>query len=194
MSADAAATSSLSGGRSTPADATPYSSEPAKRFASYWFALPRTGVLPARSAFNPADIKDLLPIVVLRDVDELGNSRYRLVGTGIRDLLGEELTGLNPIHFVPSGDADRYRQATHVMLSRPCGLVTELHFTSDGGQRLTIENVSMPFAPGEDGTRQTLSIFSTLPHDHVYIEGKLKMSDVGPINFIDVGNGAPPPM
>ena len=133
-------------------------------------------------------------MIVLRDVSALGVSRYRLVGTGIRELLGEELTGLNPISFVPSGDADRYLEATQIMLSQPCGLVAELHFASDEGQRLTIENVSMPFAPGTDGTRQTLSIFATLPHDHVYIKGKLKMYAIGPINFIDVGNGAPPPM
>jgi len=165
-----------------------------RRLIDYWFGLPRDGLLPPRQAFDPVDIKDLLPMVMLRDITADGTSTCRLVGTGITELTGQDFTARTTERQFPPAERERHLKSTQVMFSQPCGLVADLHLTSAGGQALAMENVSMPFAPSKDGTWQTLAVFAMLAHDHIYIDGKVTMSGVGPVHFIDVGAGAPPAM
>jgi hypothetical protein len=50
--------------------------------------------MPARSDINPFSVPKLLPCVGLIDLSEgLGEARFRLAGTRLRDVYGEEITG-----------------------------------------------------------------------------------------------------
>jgi hypothetical protein len=50
--------------------------------------------MPARSDINPFSVPKLLPCVGLIDLTEgLGEARFRLAGTRLRDVYGEEITG-----------------------------------------------------------------------------------------------------
>lgn len=61
----------------------------------YWRMIARQQRLPARAAFNPADMRAHLSQIVLYDVGEaISETRYRLVGTEVAQQRGTDPTGL----------------------------------------------------------------------------------------------------
>lgn len=68
----------------------------------YWDGKRRQRFAPSRADIEPLDLIGVLPRIMLADVlsDPLG-FRYRLSGTGISDIHGEELTGLAPLDLKP---------------------------------------------------------------------------------------------
>lgn len=60
----------------------------------YWLKTAGSRRMPARSDINPFSVPKLLPCVGLIDLTEgLGEARFRLAGTRLRDVYGEEITG-----------------------------------------------------------------------------------------------------
>jgi hypothetical protein len=60
----------------------------------YWLQTAGSRRMPARSDINPFNVPKLLPCVGLIDLTEgLGEARFRLAGTRLRDVYGEEITG-----------------------------------------------------------------------------------------------------
>lgn len=60
----------------------------------YWLARRGQCLMPARRMIEPQELRELLPHLFMVDVErDEDRYRYRLVGTHIRDFLGEELTG-----------------------------------------------------------------------------------------------------
>jgi hypothetical protein len=60
----------------------------------YWRQTAGSRLMPARSDINPFSVPKLLPCVGLIDLTEgLGEARFRLAGTQLRDVYGEEITG-----------------------------------------------------------------------------------------------------
>ena len=68
----------------------------------YWQRKRGERLVPSRSDIEPLDLISALPRIMLADVlpDPLG-FRYRLSGTGIASVHGEELTGLAPLDLKP---------------------------------------------------------------------------------------------
>jgi len=65
-----------------------------RQFHEYWLVKRGDRALPSKSDIDPADIKDILPYVIIADVfDQPLRVRYRLVGTEIVKLRGREFTG-----------------------------------------------------------------------------------------------------
>lgn len=65
-----------------------------KEVFSYWASLKNGRALPLRADFKPAKIVRRLPTVSLVDVSfDCSRFRFRLAGTGLRDIFGEEVTG-----------------------------------------------------------------------------------------------------
>ena len=65
-----------------------------RQFHEYWRLKRGDRTLPSKSDLDPADIKDILPYVIIADVfDRPLRVRYRLVGTEIVKLRGREFTG-----------------------------------------------------------------------------------------------------
>jgi hypothetical protein len=60
----------------------------------YWLSKCRDGLLPSRSAIDPAEIRPLLPHLILAEFDAAPFAiRYRLVGTAIAKLHRDDFTG-----------------------------------------------------------------------------------------------------
>lgn len=60
----------------------------------YWLELRRESRMPARSDFRPGGIVRRLPMVSLVELSSCERRfRFRLAGTGLRDVFGQELTG-----------------------------------------------------------------------------------------------------
>lgn len=88
----------------------------AVRLYRYWRSIRPPGVgLPGRRDFDPVAVPDLLPGICLLDVQQKPfRLRYRLVGTGIVEATGREVTGqwLEEAHPHIRGNTqlfDRYR-------------------------------------------------------------------------------------
>jgi len=60
----------------------------------YWCQTAGLRAMPARSDINPFSVPKLLPCIGLIDLTEgLGEARFRLAGTRLREVYGEEITG-----------------------------------------------------------------------------------------------------
>ena len=57
-------------------------------FFDYWDSLPKVGLIPDRSSFDPLRIARLMPQVMMVEYDCNNDVWFRLVGTGIADRLG----------------------------------------------------------------------------------------------------------
>lgn len=64
-----------------------------KRLHDYWLGL-AGGVVPDRTAVDPQEIKDLLPNIMILDIeDDPFRVRFRLTGTRVDDVTGMNITG-----------------------------------------------------------------------------------------------------
>ena len=65
-------------------------SSPVQRFHVYWRDLTRVRPLPSRADIEPADIKHLLPYILLVDIESRPfRVRYRVCGTRVADMCGD---------------------------------------------------------------------------------------------------------
>ena len=113
-----------------------------RRFDAYWRAKAGNHELPRRSDIDPAEIRDLLPFLIIADVEQDPfRVRYRLCGTMIQELDTElagryldELPNLTPEEL--SGISDAYRHAVETrrphfswmeFMSRPTGNPVIVH-------------------------------------------------------------------
>lgn len=68
--------------------------EKIRRFAAYWRSIHPGDRLPARSDFDPGDIPDLLPHIVLVDVVRAPlRFQFRVQGTEVTRAMGSDFTG-----------------------------------------------------------------------------------------------------
>jgi len=84
-------------------------SEPLSRLEAYWLEKRGTRPLPARADLDPADIKDLLPqIILVRIEHDPLRVRYTVVGTASAAAAGFDYTGryLDDLHFDSEVDTD----------------------------------------------------------------------------------------
>jgi hypothetical protein len=83
----------------------------------YWHLTAGSRRMPARSDINPFSVPKLLPCIGLIDLTEgLGEARFRLAGTRLRDVYGEEITG-KLIDRVFAGSNAEYWQDVHARVA-----------------------------------------------------------------------------
>ncbi|MDY0872442.1 PAS domain-containing protein [Dongia rigui] len=63
------------------------------RLVAYWHGCSIDGRVPLRADIDPAAIKDLLPNIVLTEIDAAFRVRYRLVGTRVVEFNKLDFTG-----------------------------------------------------------------------------------------------------
>lgn len=64
-----------------------------RRLLAYWQSCRGDRPMPTRADIDPADIRDLLPNVVMVDVEQPFRIRYRLVGTRVVEFNRMDFTG-----------------------------------------------------------------------------------------------------
>lgn len=84
-------------------DLSTVKSERVRRVYDYWNGLRGARFAPTRAEIDPAELRDLLPWVVLVDIEPRPfRVRYRLVGTQVVEVSGFDFTGryLDELEFV----------------------------------------------------------------------------------------------
>ncbi len=83
----------------------------------YWIRTAGARKMPARSDLDPLKLPHLLPHLGLIDLREgVSRARYRLAGTGLHDVYGQEITGKR-IDELCSGDCSDYWLRVHARVA-----------------------------------------------------------------------------
>jgi hypothetical protein len=127
-----------------------------KSLANYWLSLWRGDALPERSQFRPNKIRALLPNLLMFDVVPDKSVTVRLAGTGLRYILGEDITGRNwleltRVHHRPT----RLRNLSAV--ARGAVMSARRRVTMVAGDDHINEEIVLPFARDEDGQSQVVA-------------------------------------
>lgn len=165
-------------------------------FLGYWRSLPcEAGYkIPRKSAFNPADIKKLLPFVTIHERMGRFEMRGRLTGTAIDEMFGANFTGINLFDLYDKADHDYFAELHDNMLGIPCGSRTWRHILMPDGDHFVIESLHLPLAnkAGEPvylftlmGPRQEFSASDDAPHENSMVTLEKK------IEYLDLGYGLP---
>lgn len=64
-----------------------------RRLVTYWEGCRKGRVVPLRDDIDPAAIRDLLPLIIIAEIEEPFRVRYRLVGTRVVEFNRLDFTG-----------------------------------------------------------------------------------------------------
>jgi hypothetical protein len=127
-------------------------SEPScRQMLNIWRAKTGERNMPKRSELTPRDLKDLLKNIILAQREQANPSRYRfrLIGTGLTDIIGEH-TGQAFEDSIPPEHLPRWIEVCDMILEseQPWRFLGRVHIR--GREYLNAENLYVPLA-GEDG-------------------------------------------
>ena len=124
---------------------------------AYWSAKRQSRFAPKRADIDPADLKLLLPRMMLADVTSADpvDFRYRLSGTSINTILSGEQTGKRPCDLTPPAYGAMVHEHYCLAVQRREPLFHMLTLESDE-RRLTYTRLLLPLS--EDGERVTMLI------------------------------------
>ena len=121
------------------------------QYLAHWQATRAAGdVLPQRSALQPVALGPLLPRLIIMEAGETGTAVIRLAGTGYREALGFELTGLDFLALAaPDAHATRARRI-RAIAQTPCGAWFRLLFPAPDGKQRQFDFLVLPWSvPGQ---------------------------------------------
>lgn len=162
-------------------------------WARHWRALPRDGLVPLRSAFDPLGVPDLLPHMMICDLSEPGVVRIRLMGTGMVDSYGFDPTGRDYLDLVAPGRRAAALAGFIVPANHPCGMraIGEMRYAS--GKTMAVETAGFPFRRDDGGGMQMVFVGSNIDRNlGPWPElGHTDNFHVFERDFIDIGAGVP---
>tara|TARA_E500000318_G_scaffold35630_1_gene34766 strand:- start:5625 stop:6176 length:552 start_codon:yes stop_codon:yes gene_type:complete len=135
--------------------------ERAERLIDYWRRKKPEGKLPGRGHIDPTEIPGLLPHIGLIDVIGSGlDFRYRLLGTHLNQVFGEDFTGtkVSESKVGTYGDflADLYRS----VLSANGPIISDSIFEFREKNHLKIRRILLPLA--RDGKEVDMILFMNI--------------------------------
>lgn len=135
--------------------------ERAQRLIDYWRRKKPGGKLPGRAHIDPTEIPDLLPHIGLIDVIGGGSDfRYRLLGTYLNQIFGEDFTGtkVSETKVGEYGDLliDLYRSA--LLANGP--IISDSIFEFREKNHLKIRRILLPLA--RDGKEVDMILFMNI--------------------------------
>lgn len=124
---------------------------PANRaFAEYWLSLWQDHALPRRGTINPAQLKALLPNLLILDVVPDRSVTVRLAGTTFNAVLGLELTGQDWVALAPPEyRAERLRIFSDIALGAIGRGMRRVEM--DSAEDTVCEELLLPFAVEDTG-------------------------------------------
>ncbi len=165
-----------------------------RAFYEYWWAQRGPSAVPPRTAIDPAAmIPDLLPQIHLLDRQPAGGFVWRLMGTGLADLYGRDLTG-DPFDLAGSPYHDpRYLDAYGAVTATPCVGVIRAAASTISGRSADLEQTILPMLD-ETGRPSKIIAYTAildLERRDLMDFGAVSTLTVAHVDFIDVGAGIP---
>jgi hypothetical protein len=175
------------------AGSTSFVANASREWMDHWWSLPRDGIVPVRSAFDPLAVPKLLPHMLICDLTEPGVVRIRLMGTEMASNFGFDPTGRDYLDLVAPERREAAYQGFVVPASRPCGMRVLGENQYFNGGPIAVETVGLPFRRDDGDGMQMVFVGSRLgpSHDRWRDRGPTKSFHVFEREFIDIGAGVP---
>lgn len=160
-----------------------------KQFFDYWNGLPKNGVAPDKSAFNPARIAPLMPAVSILEIFSDTVVMQRLAGTGLCRAMGFDPTGRNMLDLMAPELRPDYVKLVQTQISRPCGRWNIIRSRrADMVDRAEV--LTLPMYHRVNGNWMILSYFGALK-PVAYDPGPYQILGYEDTKWIDIGAGVP---
>jgi hypothetical protein len=162
----------------------------------FWRALPKTGMVPNRSAFLPERAPQFLRDLVLCESLPQGRRAFpfRLLGTGFEARLMGDIKGEDYLQFLPEAYHDKTINTAREIVRRPCGLWQVMPIHYERGFAQNIEITIFPLGPGPDNV-DLLLVFTQSAKGLVMpapTGNKVMATDTAVVHqYIDLGAGIP---
>jgi hypothetical protein len=125
-----------------------FRSERLRRLYAYWDSARGDRLFPPMAAIDPAALRDFLPDILVIDVTNQEEPRYRLVGTGYREFFNRDFTGVLVAEAgFPESEFIARRQSAAAKDGKP--RLGWYQWLSASGVDYQVETILLPF--GEAG-------------------------------------------
>jgi hypothetical protein len=133
-----------------------------RRLLEYWQSTLTDGQPPPRTEIDPAAIKDILPFVLLGDIEtDPFRVRFRLIGTAVAEFSRWDFTGLYLDELVyEARDSVEWRQCYEIIHARRIGLVGDNKISFTDGKVTTYEFAILPLRRGADPAGSFIAVES----------------------------------
>lgn len=130
-----------------------------RRVHEWWMAHRGGSDVPDRGDFDPADFKDLLPYILISDVEaEPFRIRYRLVGTRAADATGFNIVGRYLDELMPTEPEAPWMDLYEQSFRRRQPVIGACTCTTTNGGLFTYEYGLFPLRKGGQAIAQFLAI------------------------------------
>ncbi|QCI62804.1 PAS domain-containing protein [Phreatobacter stygius] len=113
---------------------------------NYWDGLRAGGIAPDRADIEPRGIAGILGDTFILETDRLGVVPYRLAGSRVCAIFGQEMKGLPFLGHFTGQDRARVAQGLADANAAPTGLLIAAEGISAAGQTVPLELVVLPLA------------------------------------------------
>jgi hypothetical protein len=119
----------------------------------YWGRLATIERPPRKTALDPAQVRKILPNLVIYERKDITIFQIRLMGTKVAQRIGVDLTGKNLLDFFHYAGKAEAQQDLNRIVDEPCGqfLVVKDRFTS--GREAWVEILRLPLTDDLGQTR-----------------------------------------
>lgn len=123
-----------------------------RRLFEYWRGALRDGVPPQRTDIDPAEIKDILPFILLGDIEPAPfRVRFRLIGTSVAEFSRQDFSGRYLDELVYSArDSVEWRLCYKYIHKTHVGLIGDNRLTFTDGRIAIYEFAILPLRRGDD--------------------------------------------
>jgi len=169
---------------------------PSRRFFTLWHGWRDGDVLPRRRRLDTGALGDLLPRCALVEIRGRDDMPVRFAGNWLRDLLGNEIAGMNYLDLTVPENRQRRADLLLTEVAQPCAAVIYYWVRFDGGGLVPVEVVSAPVRADDTG-EPSLVLACATPLARAGDNGEAdpdSYAEGDGLQFIDIGAGLPPAM
>jgi hypothetical protein len=161
-----------------------------RQFFDYWNGLPKIGLVPERSSFNPPAIHKLMPTVTLLEMHSRERIEMRLIGTTVARGMGFDPTGGNYLDIIAPEVREAYLLLLEAQFAQPCGRRSILRSRNSSGLIARTEVLALPLHHAKSGHHMLVSCFAQV--EAVGFEkGDYEIRNFEDTEWIDIGAGVP---
>ncbi len=161
-----------------------------QRFIAHWRSLHKVGLVPTLQEFLTHALPDLQPYVIILDVVSDSNLHVRLLGTGLVQFAGRELTKTNALDIYAPHLRKRAVQNCTTIITHPCGQVTERLMNTAGGITVATTGIALPLR-SKGGEINCIAAYNAPRSPVAAGDPAIIVSDISMSEWIDIGAGVP---
>lgn len=151
----------------------------------YWNLIRGDRELPRRDEIEPSAIRKLLPELFILERDSFGSIKFRLAGTHVCALFGQELRGqqFGTLWFGPQ--AGRTLQVSRQVMARHVPVMLSAIALTEDRRELEIEALLLPLASNEGHSDRILGSLSPLSRPYWLHAAPVSGLDVRGLRVLD---------